>query len=123
MAGPYEPAELFDIDMDELAGFLALVAANGLGGLQIAIRLNPKRRRMRWAVAGDTPTSAAICLPVWRCRRNVSTVARVATGVWLGDEWGRDERSRNPSTPSARNRLTHLATFFGVVAIVVAAHR
>lgn len=39
----------------------------------------------------------------------------VAGGVWLGDEWGLEERSRNPSTPSARNRLTHLATVFGVV--------
>jgi hypothetical protein len=39
----------------------------------------------------------------------------VAGGVWLGDEWGLEERSRNPATPSARNRLTHLATVFGEV--------
>src|SRR5262249_47460748 len=56
------------------------------------------------------PTSVAICLPVWRCRRNASTPAHVAAWVWLGNEWGREERSRNPSTPSARKRLTHLAT-------------
>lgn len=30
-------------------------------------------------------------------------------------EWGLEERSRNPSIPSARNRLTHLATVFGEV--------
>jgi hypothetical protein len=40
--------------------------------------------------------------------------AHVAGGVWLDDEWGLEERSRNPSTPSAQNRLTHLATVFGV---------
>src|SRR5438874_4481290 len=43
---------------------------------------------MRLTVAGDTSTSAAICLPVWRCRRNVSTALHVVGGVWLGDEWG-----------------------------------
>src|SRR5262249_16119293 len=60
------------------------------------------------------PTSVAICLPVWRCRRNASTPAHVAAWVWLGNKWGREERSRNPSTPSARKRLTHLATVFAV---------
>src|SRR5205807_10621212 len=70
---------------------------------------------MRLTVAADTPTSAAICLPVWRCRRKTSTAAHVAGGVWLGNERGLEERSRNPSTPSARNRSTHLATVFAVV--------
>jgi hypothetical protein len=36
-------------------------------------------------------------------------------GVWFGDEWGLEERSRKPSIPSARKRATHLATVFGVV--------
>src|SRR6185437_10413222 len=53
--------------------------------------------------------------PVWRCRRDASMAVHVASGVWLGDERGLEERSRNPSTPSSRNRLTHLATVFGVV--------
>src|SRR6266436_4479812 len=70
---------------------------------------------MRLTVAGDTPTLAAICLPVWRCRRNASIAEYVAGAVWLGKEWGREERSRNPSTPSARKRLTHLATVLAVV--------
>jgi hypothetical protein len=39
----------------------------------------------------------------------------VAGAVWLGNERGLEERSRKPSTPSARNRPTHLATVFGVV--------
>src|SRR3984893_18874380 len=70
---------------------------------------------MRLIVAAETPTSAAICSPVWRCRRKASTLSHVAGGVWPGDEWGRDERSCKPAAPSARNRATHLATVFGVV--------
>src|SRR3979490_2910481 len=70
---------------------------------------------MRLTVAGETPTSAAICLPVWRWRRKTSTTAHVAGAVWLGNERGLEERSRKPSTPPARNRSTHLATVFGVV--------
>ena len=58
----------------------------GSAGSRSRIPLNPKRRRIRLTVAGDTSTSVAICLPVWRCRRNVSTAAHVAGGVWLGDE-------------------------------------
>ena len=41
--------------------------------------------------------------------------AHVGGGVWFGDEWGLEERSRKPSIPSARKRATHLATVFGVV--------
>src|SRR5262249_55995027 len=70
--------------------------------------------RTRQTVAGETPTSAAICLPVWRWRRKTSMASHVAWGVWLSDERGLEERSRKPSTPSARKPLTHLATVFGV---------
>src|SRR6202047_1503549 len=84
-----EPAELFDIDVADLAGMLA--------------------------VAGATPTATAIWLPVSRCRRKASITAQVAGAVWLGNERGLEERSRKPSTPSARKRSTHLATVFAVV--------
>jgi hypothetical protein len=67
------------------------------------------------AVMDETPTSAAICSPVWRCLRKASTAAQTAGVAWPGDEWGRDERSRNPATPWALKRATHLATVFGVV--------
>lgn len=36
VAGSDEPAELLDVNMEEFAGLLALVAAHRLGGLQIA---------------------------------------------------------------------------------------
>src|SRR6478736_6653296 len=70
---------------------------------------------MRLTVAAETPTSAAICAPVWRCLRKASTAAQTAGAVWLGDERGFDERSCKPATPSPRKRPTHLATVFGVV--------
>src|SRR6478672_8225367 len=54
---------------------------------------------MRLTVAAETPTSAAICAPVWRCLRKASTAAQTAGAVWLGDERGFDERSCKPATP------------------------
>src|SRR5262249_2692809 len=51
-------------------------------------------------------------------RRSISqpsTAAHVASGVWLADERGLEERSGEPFTPSLRKRSTHLATVFGVV--------
>jgi hypothetical protein len=70
---------------------------------------------MRLTVAAETPTSAAVCAPVWRCLRKASTVAQTAGVAWLGEECGLDDRSRKPSAPSASNRAIHLATVFAVV--------
>ena len=100
--------------IDEVATLQALKA---IGARWLIRRLSRTRARTAGdqIQCGDTSTSTAICLPVWRRRRNVSMAVHVAGGVWLGDEWGLEERSCNPSTPSARNRLTHLATVFGVV--------
>ncbi len=50
-----------------------------------------------------------------RSRRKASIISQVASGVLLGNEWGREEWSCKPARPSARNRRTHLATVFGVV--------
>ena len=112
---PVEFAELLDVDMDDLARGGPLVAADRLGRLSANSRLRPRRLRMRLTVAADTPTSAAICLPVWRCLRKASTAAQTAGVAWLGEESGLEERSCKPSTPSASNRSTHLATVLGVV--------
>jgi hypothetical protein len=59
-----EATELFDIDMDHLTGMLALKGRTGSAGSRSRIRFNPNRRRMRLTIAGETPTSAAICSPV-----------------------------------------------------------
>src|SRR5437764_952475 len=90
MADPIEFAELLDVDVDNLAGRGAFIAADRLGGSRAESRLRPSRLRMRLTVAVETPTSAAISLPVWRCRRKASTLSQAAGPVWLGDEKGRD---------------------------------
>ena len=77
MADAVEATELFDIDVDQFAGMLALVAANRRGGFE---RLDAGEAEN---VAGETPTAAAICWPVQRWRRRASTVATMAAGVGL----------------------------------------
>src|SRR6266516_1144513 len=67
---------------------------------------------MRETLALEMPSSAAMCSWVRRSRRNLSTSSAVARAIWLGNEWGFEERSRKPSTPSARKRATHLPTLF-----------
>ena len=98
---PIELAELLDVDVDDLAGRGAFIAADRLGRLSADSRLRPRRLRRRLTVAAETPTSAAISLPVWRCRRKASTLSQAAGPVWLGDERGREERSIKPAGPSA----------------------
>src|SRR5262245_13041945 len=78
-------------------------------------RLRPRALQMRETVAVEMPSCAAAWLWVWRSRRKASTGSAEASGVWLGDEWGREDRSRKPSTPSARKRVTHLSTVFQLV--------
>jgi hypothetical protein len=115
MADAIEFAKLFDVDVDQFAGIFSLIAAHRFGRLQ--------RRELVKAEPAQDPAdscwrdanAAAICLPVWRCRRKASTATHVAGGVWLGNESGLEERSRKPSMPSARKRSTHLATVPGVV--------
>src|SRR5258706_4335933 len=70
---------------------------------------------MRETLALEMLSSTAMCSWVRRSRRNLSTAAQVASGIWLGDERGFEERSRKPSTPSASKRATHFATVFVVV--------
>src|SRR5258706_11105397 len=70
---------------------------------------------MRETLALEMLSSTAMCSCVRRSRRKLSTAAQVASGIWLGDERGFEERSRKPSTPSALKRATHLATVFVVV--------
>src|SRR5262249_16954694 len=70
---------------------------------------------MRETLALEMPISAAVYSWVRRSRRKFSTASAVASGIWLGDERGLEDRSRKPSTPSAQKRPTHLPTVFGVV--------
>src|SRR5215469_15856270 len=110
-----ETAELLNIEMDDLAWFLALVAWMWL--LQLEAREPAEAATFENArdAGSGVPISAAMCSWVRRSRRKCSTASAMASGIWLGDERGLEDRSRNPSTPSAQKRPTHLPTVFGVV--------
>jgi hypothetical protein len=110
-----EAAELFDADVGHLAWRFAFITAHRLGRLQVADPVQSQATQLRLSVAGDILSSAAICLPVGRWRRNAAAAVHVAGAVWLGNECGGDERSREPSTSSARKRPSHLVTDFCVV--------
>src|SRR5690606_22654148 len=77
------------------------------------MRLRPRRLRTRLTVAGDTLSSAAICLPVQRCRRSASIRSITAIAVGRCKRCGRDERSFSPAMPSASSRATHLRAVRG----------
>ena len=65
---------------------------------------------MRLTVAGETPTSAAICLPVQRWRRSASTCSTTAAGVGRRRRCGREERSCKPANAfgaEARHPFAH----------------
>ncbi|BAB52320.1 mlr5962 [Mesorhizobium japonicum MAFF 303099] len=87
-----EAAEFLDVDMDHLAWVIALIASDRFGRLISLSRDSPARLRTRLTVAGETPTSMAMCLPVNRWRRKAMRSA-TAWLVRLGMTSGRDERS------------------------------
>ncbi|MET3909881.1 hypothetical protein ABID59_004238 [Bradyrhizobium sp. S3.3.6] len=61
MTDTLETPELFDVDVNDLAWVLALMAALRLGRLQIAYPISiPSGGRTGLTVDGDTSTSAAI---------------------------------------------------------------
>jgi hypothetical protein len=60
-----DSTELFDVDMDELSWMLALVTANGFR-LQGAELVQAQPAQNTTDGGGETPVSAAICLPVQR---------------------------------------------------------
>ena len=73
MADLVEAAELLDVEMDEFARMLALVAAHGFGGLESLEAARAGAVRMRLTVAGETPTVLAMWDPESRWRRSAIT--------------------------------------------------
>lgn len=61
-----ELAELLDVDVDELAGLLALISAGGSASSKALSLLSPKRLSTRLTGAGETPTAVATSLPGMR---------------------------------------------------------
>jgi hypothetical protein len=108
-----DAAELFDIKMDELAWLLAFIAPDRFGRFQGTELVQSKATQNRLTVAGETPVSVAICLPVQRWRRSRPISSTTTRGVGCRSRCGREERSCNPSNPSQRYRSTHFRTVRG----------
>jgi hypothetical protein len=115
MADAIDLSQVLDIDVDQLAGIGAFLATRRLNRLQSAELVEPQvpqdaadRGQRELELGGDLLARAPLTAQGF-------DGGRAAGGVWLGDEWGREERSPKLSMPSASKRSTHLATVFGVV--------
>ena len=113
MADALETAELLDVDVDQLARLLPLVASDRLGGLERGDAIEAEAledaadgRRRDAQLGGDLlagPPLAAQGLDLLDDLWRVGSRSRC----------GRDERSCKPSTPSARKRASHLRAVRG----------
>ena len=101
MADAVEAAELLDVDVDQLAGVLALVAADRLGRLERLMRLRPRRLRTRLTVAGETPTSGGDLLAGPALAAQGLDLLDDGAGVGRCRRCGREVRSARPARPSA----------------------
>ena len=90
MADPLELAELFDVDVDHLAGVLALVAAEWLGRFQGAQLV--EAQALEHAADGGRRDAdlAAISLPGMRWRRRLSMRSTTSGGVGWRSRCGRE---------------------------------
>jgi hypothetical protein len=101
-AGLGEPAELLDVEVDQLAGMAAAVAVGGSTGPSFQSRFRPRRFRITHTVEVGIPKVAAILVDVIRSRRRRSTAASILGGVLEGRRRGADERSVISSPASKR---------------------
>jgi hypothetical protein len=102
MADPVEAAELLDVDVDHLAGFVALVTAYRLDRFDCAdpIEATP----LEDAADGGRRDAqrGGDLLPVRRARRSTSTCSTIVCGVGLRSRCGLELRSTRPARPSRR---------------------
>jgi hypothetical protein len=102
-----DPPELFDVDMDQLAGPLALVAL-GRRQTQAPELAHPAALEHRPTVDSGNPSSSASSGPENRSRRSAQIAATVCASVRLATTCGAEERSSRPGGPWARKRASHL---------------
>src|SRR3984885_6997369 len=108
--------ELLDVEMDQFAWMVALIAPDRLCRLEgrELVEAEPPQNaadgRRRHAGLGSALLGRFAPSP-----DSLPPAAHAAGAVWLGDESSLDERSFRPSTPWARKRSTHLPTVLGVV--------
>ena len=97
----FDPAELLDVDVDELARPRALVA-DGLLEPEPAEPAHPDRFRIPETVESAIPSVSAISAAVKRSRRSLTIASTRSAGVRFATRLGADERSRRPGSPSSR---------------------
>jgi hypothetical protein len=81
MSDLLETAEFLDVEVNQLGRMSVLLRAAGSPRPRDESLLRPSRRKMRLTVAGDTPTSAAIC-PVQRCGLAQPALGRITRLSW-----------------------------------------
>jgi len=103
---PPDTPELFAVDMDQIAGPLALVAHHHRLCFHAAGLPRPSRRRIAPTVETGMPSWRAIAGPLIRCRRNaVISLIRSAAMRCLQHP-GAELRSRNCAAPPLRQRVS-----------------
>jgi hypothetical protein len=102
MSGAGEAAELFDVDVDELARPCALVPIGGLERLEPRAPAEAIRFSTAETVESGIRSTSAISAAVIRSRRKSSITRTRSAGVREGIRWGAEERSLRPSRPSLR---------------------
>jgi hypothetical protein len=100
-AGGGEAAELLDVDVDELAGTLALVAVGRLRRLETAALAETDPLAPGRDVESARPSTSAISAAVIRSRRRAVIASIERSGVRWGIRFGAEERSSRPPSPSA----------------------
>jgi hypothetical protein len=102
MADLVDSTELLDVDVDQLAGALSLVAIRRFGRLEPAALPKADPQGTAETVESAIPSTSAISAAVNRSRRSAAIVTTRASGVRPGTRCGAEERSSSPSSPSAR---------------------
>jgi hypothetical protein len=105
---------LLNVEMDYLAGLFALVAWAWLLRLEAGEQAEATMfENARDAGFGDAELSCDVLLGAALTAQSLDVICGEGDLAW--QRRGFEERSRKPSTPSARKRMTHLPTVFGVV--------
>ena len=96
-----DPAELLDVDVDELARTLMLVADRLLEP-EPAQPTQPEPVRIPDTVESAIPSVSAISAAVKRNRRSFTITSTRSSAVRFATRLGAEERSASPRPPSSR---------------------
>jgi hypothetical protein len=94
--------ELFDVDVQQLAGVATLVAAGRLRRLEPRELARPTLSSTAETVDSAIARQNAISAPVIRSLRNSTITSTSSSDVRCGIDFGAEERSSSPASPSAR---------------------